>query len=206
MLITFVPLLLATRNVHKTREIQQLLGDSFVVRDLSDRSDVPEIVESGRTFAENAVIKAQAISRISDDLVLADDSGLEVDLLDGAPGVLSARYAGEHATDLQNVEKLLRELRGKPGETWTARFRCVMALAGTDRSVATVDGVIEGTIVEPPRGRNGFGYDPVFQPIGYGKTFGELDCQTKNQMSHRARAVAALRPHLLRFREMRLKE
>lgn len=193
-------LLLATRNPHKTREIQQLLGDSFIVRDLSHRNDVPEIVESGRTFSENAIIKAQAISRISDDLVLADDSGLEVDLLDGAPGVFSARYAGEHATDLQNIEKLLRDLhgrRGKAGHIWTARFRCVMALVRRDRSVSTVDGVVEGAIVEPPRGHGGFGYDPIFQPAGYNQTFAELDPETKNQISHRARAIAALRSHLL---------
>src|SRR5689334_20045096 len=197
-------LVVATRNAHKTREIQDLLGDSFAVRDLSDRSDVPEVVENGRTFTENAVIKAQAISRISSDLILADDSGLEVDLLDSAPGVFSARYAGEHATDLQNIEKLLGELHARTdvaGQTWSARFRCVVALARGDKILSTADGVIEGAIVEPPRGTGGFGYDPIFQPIGYDKTFAELGSDTKNQISHRARAIAALRPHLLRFKE-----
>ena len=192
-------LLLATRNRHKTREFQELLGKTFTVRDLSDRNDVPGILESGHTFAENAIIKAKAVARICDGIILADDSGLEVDLLDGAPGVLSARYAGEKATDLQNIEKLLRELHrrsSQPGETWTARFRCVIALARPDGSICTVDGVVEGTIVEPPRGDNGFGYDPIFQPIGYHQTFGELGSETKNRISHRARAIEALRRHL----------
>jgi XTP/dITP diphosphohydrolase len=191
--------MIATRNAHKTREIQNLLGDLFAVHDLSGRQNVPEVVESGRTFAENAIIKARTISRMSNDLILADDSGLEVDLLDGAPGVLSARYAGDHATDLQNIEKLLGELHArtaKEGKGWSARFRCVMALARGDRIVATADGVIEGVIVEPPRGHGGFGFDPIFQPIGYDKTFAELGSAIKNQISHRARAIAALRPHL----------
>jgi XTP/dITP diphosphohydrolase len=190
---------LATRNVHKTREIQDLLGESFIVNDLSTREDLPEVLENGRTFAENAIIKAQAVSRMVDGLVLADDSGLEVDLLDGAPGVFSARYAGDDATDLENIEKLLGALRQKAdkrNKEWTARFRCVLALARGDQTVATVDGVIEGIIVEPPRGHGGFGYDPIFQPVGYDRTFAELGAGVKNRISHRARAIVALRPHL----------
>jgi len=201
-------LVIATRNAHKTREIQDLLGESFTVHDLSHRSDVPEIVESGGTFRENATIKALTVSGLTPELVIADDSGLEVDLLDGEPGVFSARYAGRNPTSQANIEKLLAALRHKAGfrsEFGSARFRCVIVLAQAGRIISTVEGIVEGSIVDPPRGTGGFGYDSIFQPIGYDKTFGELDSDTKNRMSHRARAIAALRPHLLRVREMRPK-
>jgi XTP/dITP diphosphohydrolase len=184
-------LLLATRNQHKTREFAQLLAPNFTLRGLTSEHDLPEILETGRTFEENAVIKATAISKIfPDDVVIADDSGLEVDTLAGAPGIFSARYAGENASDWRNVEKLLRELQGASERS--ARFRCVIALAKNGKLVTTVAGEVAGTITKSPRGENGFGYDPIFIPEGFEETFAELPSDTKNAISHRAKAVAEL--------------
>ena len=184
-------LLLATRNQHKTREFAQLLGSNFTLRDLTSEHDLPEIQETGRTFEENAVIKAIAISKIfPDQIVIADDSGLEVKSLEGAPGIFSARYDGENATDRRNVEKLLCELQGAPERS--ARFRCVIALVKNGELITTVAGEVAGTITKSPRGENGFGYDPIFIPEGFEETFAELPSDTKNAISHRAKAVAEL--------------
>jgi XTP/dITP diphosphohydrolase len=184
-------LLLATRNRHKTREFSQLLGPNFTLRDLTSEHDLPEILETGRTFEENAVIKAIGISKIfPDEIVIGDDSGLEVKSLEGAPGIFSARYAGEKASDRRNVEKLLRELQGMPERP--ARFRCVIALAKNGELITTVAGEVAGTITKSPRGENGFGYDPIFIPEGFEETFAELRSDTKNAISHRAKAVAEL--------------
>src|ERR1700737_3361513 len=166
-----VRLLLATRNAHKTREFAEILGKDFEVSDLSSVRDAPEIKETGGSFEENAILKALAVSQrrsASGGLVVADDSGLEVDALDGAPGIYSARYAGENASDQKNIEKLLRKLRSRSGpeEKRSARFRSVIALAQNGKALNTFEGVVEGNIVDLPRGRNGFGYDPVFQPNG----------------------------------------
>ncbi|MEY2546736.1 MAG: XTP/dITP diphosphohydrolase [Verrucomicrobiota bacterium] len=182
-------LLLATRNAHKTREFAEILGEEFRMSDLSGLT-IAAIEETGRTFAENATLKALAVSQDRHLLVVADDSGLEVDALDGAPGIFSARYAGANATDAQNIEKLLRELAGKRDRS--ARFRCVIALARNGDLLGTFEGAIEGVIVDLARGGGGFGYDPVFQPEGFDKTFGELPAATKNQISHRARAITQL--------------
>jgi len=189
-------LLLATRNAHKTREFAEILGRHFIVRDLSGESDVPLVEETGSTFAENAILKAVAISRRFSELVVADDSGLEVDALDGAPGVYSARYAGPGASDKANVKRLLSELRQRQAMPMTARFRCVLALARSGEVLETFEGAVEGTIVELPRGNSGFGYDPVFQPTGLTKTFAELAADEKNRISHRARAIQLLRRKL----------
>ena len=192
------PLLLATRNAHKTREFSEILGQDFAVRDLSGESEAPVIEETGSTFAENAVLKAVGISRRFPGLIVADDSGLEVDALGGAPGVYSARYAGPHATDGENIARLLRELRRFPDEQpFTSRFRCVLALAREGQPLDTFEGVIEGTIVDSPRGSSGFGYDPIFQPLGLTQTFAELSPDQKNRISHRARAIRSLRAALL---------
>lgn len=190
-------LLLATRNAHKTCEFTQILGDIFQVSDLSD-SNVPPVQETGDTFETNAVLKAVAASRNRHLLVVADDSGLEVDALGGAPGIYSARYAGEKANDEQNIDKLLRELapRTASGNERSARFRCVIALARDGRLLGTFEGIVEGTIVDLPRGKRGFGYDPIFLPKGFDKTFGELPAEIKNRISHRAKAIAALREAL----------
>ena len=201
-------LLLATRNTHKTREFAQILGDDFRIGDLSG-SNVPPVQETGDTFEENAVLKAVTVSqdrpafaslrRDKHLIVIADDSGLEVDALGGAPGIYSARYAGENATDEQNVEKLLRELvaRKVVGAERSARFRCVIALARGGKLLDTCEGTAEGTIVDLPQGERGFGYDPIFRPNGFAKTFGELPAEIKNRISHRAKAIAALRQTLL---------
>jgi XTP/dITP diphosphohydrolase len=184
-------LLLATRNQHKTREFAQLLGPNFALRDLTNKRDLLEILETGCTFEENATIKAIAVSTIfPDKIVIADDSGLEVKSLDGAPGIFSARYAGENASDRRNVEKLLRELQGVMERS--ARFRCVIALAKNGELMTTVAGEVAGTIAQSPRGKNGFGYDPIFVPEGFEETFAELPSETKNAMSHRANAVSEL--------------
>jgi XTP/dITP diphosphohydrolase len=188
-------LLIATRNAHKTREIQQILGDEFQVQDLSVHSEIPETPETGRTLEENAIIKVLAVAKEIPGLVMADDSGLEVDALDGAPGVYSARYAGKSASDTDNVNKLLAELAGQDVDAnpRSARFRCFIALAWNGKLLRTVEGTIEGQIAEAPRGSAGFGYDPVFQPQGYDKTFAELSGDVKNRISHRAKAIEALR-------------
>jgi XTP/dITP diphosphohydrolase len=183
--------LIATRNAHKTREIQEILGGQFEVHDLSSHPEIPEAIESGKTFEENAVLKAVAVSKECPELVIADDSGLEVDALGGAPGIFSARYAGENATDQENIDKLLGELTrtGAKPSARSARFRCALALAHHGKVLATFDSAVEGTVIESPRGSKGFGYDPVFVPSGFKETFAELPDETKNRISHRAKAL-----------------
>ena len=187
-------LIVATRNAHKTREIQQILGPEFEVRDLSAHPEISETVESGESFEENAKLKAVAVSKKLPGLVIADDSGLEVEVLGGAPGIYSARYAGARATDKQNMDKLLEELAriGVEANQRRARFRCALALAREGRIVSIFEGAVEGTIVDPARGSHGFGYDPIFVPNGFEETFGELPAELKNTISHRARAIRAL--------------
>lgn len=187
-------LIIATRNAHKAREFQALLGDQFEITDLASLSSVELPEETGCTFEENAVLKAVTVSNAVDGLVIADDSGLEVQALGGAPGIYSARYGGEKSTDGANVEKLLQELRSVTLRA--ARFRCVIALARGGKILRTFAGVVEGEIVEAPRGDAGFGYDPIFQPAGFKQTFAEMPPAAKNGISHRAKAAAALREEL----------
>ncbi len=189
-------LLVATHNAHKTKEIRDILSDLFdEIIDLSRFSDRPAPEETGSNFAENSAIKALDASRHAPDaLVLADDSGLEVDALNGDPGVHSARYAGEHASDADNRRKLLMAL-GQPEHAdspRTARFRCVITLAKNGKILARFDGSIEGTIATTETGDGGFGYDSLFIPEGYHQSFGELSAEQKNSMSHRARALEKL--------------
>ena len=190
-------LLLATRNSHKTREFAEILGDQFEVCDLANAAELPVVEETGLTFEANAILKAIETSKHFAGLVVADDSGLEVDALQGAPGIYSARYAGEHATDATNVAKLLGRLAECDPGLHSARFRCSLALAQGGKVLETFEGVVEGTIVDAPRGRAGFGYDPVFQPRGFDQTFGELSPAEKDRISHRARAIQSLRAALL---------
>ena len=191
-------LIVATRNAHKTREIQRILGADFSVSDLSAYPEIPETLESGKTFEENAILKAVTVSGQVTGLVVADDSGLEVDALGGAPGIHSARYAGAKASDKEKIDKLLSEL-GKisaKGDQPVARFRCVLALARDGQILGTFEGVVEGEIAGQARGSHGFGYDPIFLPRGFGRTFGEFAPAEKDRWSHRARALEKLRAFL----------
>ena len=153
-----------------------------------------ETVESGESFEENAKLKAIAVSKKMPGLVIADDSGLEVEVLDGAPGIYSARYAGAKATDKENIDRLLEEVAriGAKRDQRRARFRCVLALARNGQMLGTFEGITDGTIVDQPRGSRGFGYDPIFVPKGFGHTFAELLSEVKNKISHRAKAIRAL--------------
>src|SRR5437667_5284099 len=195
-------LLVATRNAHKTREIRQILGPGFAVSDLCSH-EIPEVHESGKSFEENATLKAVAISKYFPGLVVADDSGLEVDALGGAPGVFSARYADQNASDKQNIDKLLGELAWVGARAKrSARFRCVIALARKGKLLGTFEGMIEGMITQQARGLRGFGYDPIFVPRGFEETFAELPAELKNSISHRAKAIRALAANLYTHRNV----
>jgi XTP/dITP diphosphohydrolase len=194
-----IELLLATRNAHKTEEMQRILGPQFKVNDLAGHPEIPHIAETGRTFQENAILKALVISRKLPGLVIADDSGLEADALNGAPGIHSARYAGPNATDKEKIDQLLDGL-ARVGATKDARgagFRCVLALVRRGEVLGVFDGIVEGQIADRPRGSHGFGYDPIFVPEGFQRTFAELGPEEKNQLSHRARALEKLRAFLI---------
>lgn len=185
---------LATRNPGKVRELSALLADlPLEVKSLLDFPDMPSLVEEGATYAENAIAKALTVSRATGQEALADDSGIEIDALDGAPGVHSSRWLGEDASDADRNAAVLERLRGVSPEARTARFRAVVAIAQPDGTVRTFEGVVEGRIAERPAGREGFGYDPIFLVQGEGRTMAELDSQIKNRISHRARAVRAAR-------------
>jgi XTP/dITP diphosphohydrolase len=188
--VTMQTLLVATWNTHKTEEIGQILGSGWNVRDLTTLLDAPRVEETGSTFAENAALKAVAISDSFSDLVLADDSGLAVDALNGEPGVYSARFAGEGATDAQNRLKLIGLLKTLPAREFPGRFQCAMVLASKGELLGSFSGTVEGVVVPSERGDHGFGYDPMFIPAGHQQTFAELPAQTKNSLSHRARALA----------------
>jgi XTP/dITP diphosphohydrolase len=180
-------LIVATRNAHKTGEIQAMIGDRFEVLDVTGFPECPEIEETGTTFLENARLKAEGISRLLDGWVLSDDSGLEVDALGGAPGVWSSSFGGQEGNHALNNEKLMSEMAGK--EERGARFRCTMVLTRAGLEVANFSGTVEGRIIDSPRGGQGFGYDPLFIPEGYEETFAELGNEAKNNLSHRSRAL-----------------
>lgn len=183
-------LLVATRNKGKIKEIADLLFPFDInVISLWDISGVPDIVEDGLTFRANAAKKAVVIAQSTKRLVMGEDSGLEVDALDGRPGVYSARYAGEHASDEENNERLLLELKDVSFEKRTARYQSAIALADEEALIDVVQGSCEGVITTQRRGTNGFGYDPLFYIPQYEKTFGELPLATKQMLSHRANAL-----------------
>lgn len=176
-----------------------MLGPHFSLDDLQAHPQIGEVAEVGTTFVENARLKATEVSRQIRGLVLADDSGLEVDSLGDAPGIFSARYAGEGATGAENRLKLLNALLSLgPGASRTASFRCALVLAQAGRILATVEGTIEGRVLEKDHGELGFGYDPIFKPNGFQRTFAELNSEEKNAISHRGIAVEKLREFLQR--------
>ena len=187
-------LVLATLNPAKGRELVALLGSvPFEIRMLADIPGARLPDETGTTYAENALVKARTAAEITGELALGDDSGLEVDALDGAPGLYTARFGGAGLDDRARWELLLKRLDGVPAARRTARFRCVIALAGPGRPERVVEGVAEGVIAESPRGTRGFGYDPVFFYPPLGRTFGELSDEEKARVSHRGLALAAAR-------------
>jgi XTP/dITP diphosphohydrolase len=187
-------LLLATLNRAKARELVALLGDiPYTIVPLAEVPGATLPEETAETYEGNALLKAQAAVRFDGAVAVADDSGLEVDALAGAPGVRSARFGGPGLDDAGRVALLLERLRGVPPERRTARFRCVIAVLGRTGPARTVEGVVEGVITEAPRGAGGFGYDPVFFYPPLGKTFGELSDDVKSDVSHRGRAVRKAR-------------
>ncbi len=192
-------ILVATMNEGKLREYERLLADvpGLELETMAFLEQPVDVVEDRDTFAGNALKKATEIAAASGMACLADDSGLEVDALGGRPGVYSARYAGEGATDAENNAKLLDELTGAAEVQRTARFHCAIVIVdGAGRELATVEGACEGRIGHASRGAHGFGYDPLFIPEGYGETMAELGPETKNEISHRANAAAKLVPLL----------
>jgi XTP/dITP diphosphohydrolase len=194
-------LLIATKNQGKVTELKKLLGDlPIALKSLRDFPSVADAEESGATFAENAALKASFYARETGLRAVADDSGLEVAALGGAPGVFSARYAGANATDEANVEKLLREMGEVDELRRAARFVCVMALADDAGAIKfSAEGLCDGAIVGERRGANGFGYDPIFAPAGFDATFAEIPDAVKHQISHRARAAAKIIQYLRDF-------
>ncbi|MGO9466718.1 MAG: non-canonical purine NTP pyrophosphatase [Isosphaeraceae bacterium] len=204
-----IVLVLGSRNRKKCREMAELLAPSWEpsppwaqleIRPLDDFPDAPEVVEDADTFAGNARKKASELARATSRWVVADDSGLTVDILDGAPGVLSARYAGEPSDDAANNRKLLEAVANVPDDRRGAAFRCALALAGPDGAVRLeAEGACRGRLTRALRGTGGFGYDPLFLIAEYHQTFGELSALVKHQLSHRARAFADFRQHLIRM-------
>lgn len=186
-------IIVATKNAGKVAEFKMALsGLPYKVLSLADLGSFPEAPEEGQTFAENACFKAQFYAKLTGKLCLADDSGLEVDYLNGAPGVYSARYAGEHASDEDNNQKLLQQLTGTAPEQRTGRFRCVLVLADSEKVWCTSDGTVEGIVLSEPRGTNGFGYDPLLFVPTLGRSMAELSPTEKNEISHRGRAIREL--------------
>jgi len=190
-------LVIATRNRKKFEEIAAILEPLHVaLKSLDDFAAVPPVAETGETFEANARAKASAYARATGEWALADDSGLQVDALGGRPGIRSSRWGGQEGNDRLNNETLLRALAGHPKETWTARYRCVIALATPDRVLAVTEGVCAGCITDSPAGSNGFGYDPHFYLPELGRTMAQIPPEMKNRLSHRARALAAMKAQL----------
>ena len=185
--------IIATKNEGKAKEFESLFATKgYTVKTLLDVPGSPDVEETGTTFEENAILKAEAISKEYHQVVIADDSGLIVDALDGRPGVYSARYAGEDKNDEANTNKVLSELEGVPENKRTARFYCALAVASPNQETITVSGTIDGYITEQPVGENGFGYDPIFYVKELEKTTAQLTKEEKNRVSHRAIALKAL--------------
>jgi XTP/dITP diphosphohydrolase len=194
-----VPLVLATRNPHKVAELRRILADADLpidVRTVEEFADVPDVRETGVTFAENALLKARAVAAATGLASVADDSGFRLDVLGGMPGVFSARWSGRHGADRANLELVLAQVADVPDEHLGASFVCAAALVRPDGHEVVVEGVWPGRMVREPRGSNGFGYDPIFVPEGETRTSAELSDDEKDAASHRGRALRALLPAL----------
>jgi XTP/dITP diphosphohydrolase len=190
---------IASRNAHKLRELGRICGGwpvDWVTVENHDPSAFPDVEETGDTYLDNAILKATQVAAALGVPAIADDSGIEVDALGGAPGPRSARYAGEGATDEQNLDALLRAVRGVPSGGRTARYRCVAAIAWPDGRTDHAEGACEGALVSKRRGVRGFGYDPVFVPAGWDETMAELSDEQKDRISHRGRAFRSLAERL----------
>ncbi|MBN8208507.1 XTP/dITP diphosphatase [Bacillus sp. NTK071] len=186
-------LLIATKNEGKVKEFKRRFeSEDITVISLLDLEEAPDVAETGSTFAENAVLKAEAIMRLTNQPVIADDSGLVVDALDGDPGVYSARYAGLDKDDEANIDKVLKEMKDIPEGKRTASFQCVLAVAIPDKKTEVFSGACNGTIAFERSGNYGFGYDPIFYVPSYGKTMAELSPDEKNAISHRGKALDRL--------------
>jgi len=187
-------LIVATRNQGKVKEIKKLIGEvPLQILSLNEITGIPPVEEDRDTFEGNALKKAEIVSRYTGEAVLADDSGLEVDVLGGRPGVYSARFAGENASDAGNNARLLKEMEGIEDQRRTARFRCVMVLVFPEKKTVTVEGTCEGYITRQPRGSGGFGYDPVFFYPPLHCTLASLSSQEKNRISHRGEALSKVK-------------
>ncbi len=187
-------LIFATGNKDKMKEIRMILADSgYEILSMKEAGIEADIVEDGKTFEENAIIKAKAISKLAGCLVLADDSGLEVDAMNGAPGIYSARFEGVDTPYSIKNKIIMDKLEGLPEEKRTARFVCAIAAAWPDGRIETRRGTIEGRIAHEPAGENGFGYDPIFYVPEYGKTTAQLDPEEKNKISHRGKALMMIK-------------
>jgi XTP/dITP diphosphohydrolase len=193
-------LVVATKNKGKLKEIKELLkGLDLTITSLADYPDAPHIIEDGKNFAQNALKKAATIALYTKKLTLGEDSGIEVKALGNEPGIHSARFSGKNATDRKNNLKLLRLLRHVPGKNRQARYRCCAALVDGQRIVDAVSGQCSGMITRHARGKNGFGYDPYFLIVRYGRTFGELDPAIKARISHRAHALKKVKQSLQKY-------
>lgn len=194
-------LVLATANQSKLTELARILADehaTVTLASLAEFPGAPEVAETGATFAENALLKARAIAAFTGLPTVADDSGLCVDALNGMPGVLSARWSGRHGDDEANLKLVLAQVADVPDERRGARFSCAAALVLPGDEEYVREGVVTGRLIREPRGSNGFGYDPVFEPDGYGVTTAEMDPGDKDKISHRGRALRALAPEIRR--------
>ncbi|MGD6816775.1 XTP/dITP diphosphatase [Metabacillus sp. 84] len=186
-------IIIATRNEGKAAEFKRLFEPKGLqAASLNELTHLPDVEETGHSFEENAILKAETISRLTGKPVIADDSGLSIDALGGDPGIYSARYAGEEKDDGANIAKVLENMKEVEKDQRTARFRCALAIAAPGKETKTVEGSVEGFITEKPEGENGFGYDPIFMVKDKGVTMAQLSSEEKNKISHRANALKKL--------------
>lgn len=195
-------IVIATQNDDKLKEIRSFFGDDIRIRSFREFENFPEVVEGGVTLEENAFLKARQINQATGLPALADDTGLEVMALDGAPGVRSSRYSGEGASYDDNVRKLLEEMKGIPDENRAARFRCFMAFVDDGHEIEA-EGICDGIILHGPAGEGGFGYDPVFYVPELGMTFSQMSRESKNEVSHRGAALRKIVPEIRRYLTMK---